>query len=206
MPYANTNPIHEAYPNRHNNNAPKYNYYYTQKKLFTKEETSKILSFFKEEHPRIYPVTQTDLTVVPTGSLFTEAFLSWNEETNFIYERFQEWTTELKLDFEWIKPPAAEFRKYKVGDYFMKHDDTPWDHGDHPKRYFTITVQLDEDYEGGEFIIDDDNVLESGTGITSLWGIAVLHQVTEITKGERNVLTCFVDQGSGKVQIEKKLI
>lgn len=206
MPYAKTNPIQVAYPGRYRNAAPKYNYYYNQKKLFSEEECKKILSFFEEEHPRAYAVTQTDLTVIPSGSLFTEDFLTWNEESNFIYERLQEWTTELQLDFKWIKPPAAEFRKYKVGDYFVKHDDNPWDHGDNPKRYFTITIQLDEDYEGGEFILDDDNVLKSGTGITSLWGIAVLHEVTKITKGERNVLTCFIDQGSGKVQLQKNLI
>lgn len=204
-PYARPNVIYETFPDRFRVPDRKYSSFYAEKILFTQEELVLIQSYFRDESHRVYPITEDNLQINPNGSSFTEHTFTWNEETNFVFQRVQDWTKELELDFKWIKPPWTEFRRYKKGDYFVKHDDTPWDHDGLPKRYFTIGIQLNDGYQGGDFVIDDLHTMEKKAGNVTLWGIEVPHEVTLITSGIRETLVMFVDVESGQVG-EKKLM
>lgn len=203
MPYAKPNNIVDKFPTRFQVPNKKYSRYYNEAKLFTSEECDIIRKYFTNESFRKFPITTKELTINPDGSSMTEDKFVWNEETNFIYKRLVEWTKQLQLDFEWIEKPFGMYRRYREGDYFVRHDDTPWDHDGLPKRIFTIGIQLKDDYEGGEFIMDDTYCANKEKGHTCIWGIEVPHEVKLITKGIRESLTFFVDVKTGKVEPSK---
>lgn len=197
MPYAKENNIAVRYPERFNVPNTKYSRYYNEKLLFTSEECELIRSYFKTESFRRFPITRADLSLDPNGSHMTEAKFEWDDINSFIYPRITDWTRELGMEFTWTTKPYGMFRRYRKGDYFVRHDDTPWDHDGLPKRFFTIGVQLNDDYEGGDFEIDDHYIVLKKQGNVSLWGIEVPHEVKLITNGIRESLTFFVDVKNG---------
>ena len=197
MPYAKENNIAVRYPERFNVPNTKYSRYYNEKLLFTSEECELIRSYFKTESFRRFPITRADLSLDPNGSHMTEAKFEWDDINSFIYPRITDWTRELGMEFTWTTKPYGMFRRYRKGDYFVRHDDTPWDHDGLPKRFFTIGVQLNDDYEGGDFEIDDHYTVLKKQGNVSLWGIEVPHEVKLITGGIRESLTFFVDVKNG---------
>lgn len=203
-PFARPNVIYDTFPDRFRTPDRRYSSYFNQKVLFSKEELDLMSSFFTTESFRNYPITRDDLTLNKNGSSFHEDSFPWNEQTLFVYERIQEWTKEMEMEFTWLKPPAGEYRRYRKGDYFVKHDDTPWDHDGLPKRWFTIGIQLNDGYQGGEFVVDDLHTMDKKAGNTTLWGIEVPHEVKLITEGVRDTLVFFVDVESGKIG-DKKL-
>ena len=199
MPYAKENNIAVRYPERFNVPNTKYSRYYNEKVLFTRQECELIRSYFTTESFRRFPITRPDLSLDPNGSHMTEAKFEWDDINSFIYPRLVDWTKELQMDFTWVKEPFGMFRRYREGDYFVRHDDTPWDHTNLPKRYFTIGIQLNDDYEGGDFEIDDHYTALKKQGNVAIWGIEVPHEVKLITKGTRESLTFFVDVKNGYI-------
>jgi len=198
-PYVNSNLLYDLDPKRFKVPNNKYSRFYAQKVIFTPDELERIQKYFNKESYRIYPVTNDDLSITPKGSSFTEDTFNWDEDTEFVYNRLKDWTKELMLDFEWKTQPWAEFRRYVEGDFFKRHYDTPWNHKGLPLRYFTVGIQLNEEYEGGDFIIDSQHVMTKAKGNVVLWGVEVPHEVTVITAGSRETLICFIDIDSGKV-------
>lgn len=199
MPYAKENNIAIKYPDRFNVPNSKYSRYYNEKVLFTPEECETIRKYFTSESFRRFPITAPDFTLNPNGSHMTEAIFLWDDDNSFIYPKLVEWTKELNMEFTWTKQPFGMFRRYREGDYFVRHDDTPWDHEGLPKRYFTIGIQLNEDYDGGDFEIDDHYTVLKKQGNVALWGIEVPHEVKLITGGIRESLTFFVDVSNGYI-------
>lgn len=198
-PYVSSNLLYDLDPKRFKVPNSAYSRFYAEKILFSSEELKHISKYFNKESYRIYPVTNDDLSIIPKGSSFTENIFTWDNETEFVYTRLKEWTKELMLEFEWKSQPWAEFRRYKKGDFFIRHYDTPWNHGGLPERYFTVGIQLNEEYEGGDFIIDSQHIMTKAKGNTVMWGVEVPHEVSLITQGIRETLICFIDVESGKV-------
>ena len=199
MPFAKENNIAVRYPERFSVPNSKYSRYYNEKLLFNSEECELIRKYFSTESFRRFPITRSDLSYNPNGSHMTEAKFRWDDINLFVYSTITEWTKELEMDFSWTSKPFGMFRRYREGDYFVRHDDTPWEHDGLPKRYFTIGIQLNEDYEGGDFEIDDHYIVQKKQGNVSLWGIEVPHEVKVITKGTRESLTFFVDVENGYI-------
>jgi PKHD-type hydroxylase len=123
--------------------------------------------------------------------------LNWNPDISWFFEKLANWINELNLGFTLVQYPHAVFRKYEVGDFFIKHmDELP-----NPiiRRYMTICIQLSNefDYEGGDVYIygnDAKELIPKTIGYTYTFGIKIPHEVTPIIKGTRKSLTIFINE------------
>lgn len=174
--------------------------------LFTKNEIESILIHLGEMNDTNYPVFM-DGNWVDIGCKMKSNKLNWNEDINWFFEKLAKWINGLKLGVELINPPHAVFRKYEIGDFFIKHMDDPInlnkhiDEGSNLKlrRYMTVCIQLSDEteYEGGNVYIYNDNnkqLVSKQIGHTYTFGIKVPHEVTPITNGNRKSLIIFVNE------------
>jgi len=178
--------------------------HYTQSVLFTKSECDEILKYCTD-------LIQTNWSVRLDGKYseigcslkYQDLYDYYNEDTKWFFERVMEWTSST-LDITWKNAPHAGFRKYEVGDYFIKHKDNVAKDGA-TERYFTISVQLTEGelYKGCDVIADDNFIFGREIGNVILWGSNIPHEITELTFGERSSLVFFSD--STHVDFKKSL-
>ena len=87
-------------------------------------------------------------------------------------------------------PDSTHMIRYKKGCFFKEHRDRG-DGLEH--RSLTLIVQLSDskDYEGADLIINKRRVSKD-IGNLILFDSGLLHEVTELTKGERNVLVSWI--------------
>ncbi len=149
---------------------------------FTKEECDKIISL-----SNIFEKHLSKEWWESNETIYFAWHLERNEMTEWIFERllkFIETNTNIKL----IKPlNLIHLQNVKTGNKFEPHVDK------HSLR--NIGVCLNDDYEGGELICYNPKlVLPKTTGnIYTFYG-SKLHEVTEVTYGERWSLIAFLSK------------
>ncbi len=127
-----------------------------------------------------------------------QSFLIPNDSnTNWIFnkiEYFFEEVTQIKFK---KSINVCQLYKYSYGDKFYKHIDL---NTFFPKRRWNLGVQLNEDYEGGEYLCwnglnEDDSVkiIPKNTGTICCYHSRQLHEIKEITKGNRWSLVIKID-------------
>ena len=77
---------------------------------------------------------------------------------------------------------GPKFSRYDVGDRYHLHTDAPW-MGD-VRTDVSCTIWLNDDYEGGELVIDGKKHKYS-PGLALLYECGVPHEVLPVTEGER---------------------
>ncbi len=99
------------------------------------------------------------------------------------------------------KNENIQFTKYEVGDYFDWHTDTSYNFDDTfekiKNRTYSIVIQLNDEYDGGDFLYEDTNtkeinVLKKQKGSIFLFNSSIKHKVDEITKGTRYSLVAWL--------------
>ena len=92
---------------------------------------------------------------------------------------------------------GCQLYKYKTGDVFPKHIDLA---KDYPNRRYNLGVNLNENYNGGEYQcwaenIEDETmqIIPKNTGTICLYHSRQLHEIKEITEGERWSLVIKID-------------
>ena len=95
-----------------------------------------------------------------------------------------------------------QFTKYEVGGHYNWHRDTNVDISKTggKTRKLSITVTLNDDYEGGELMIDSEDhywnknprKVRSGLGSVAVFPSDTYHRVTKVTKGTRYSLVVWV--------------
>tara|TARA_R100000152_G_C6724171_1_gene149685 strand:+ start:90 stop:770 length:681 start_codon:yes stop_codon:yes gene_type:complete len=113
------------------------------------------------------------------------------------------WTNErlTKLvdtsDITWVNimPLHTGFIEYNKGDFYDTHFDSPFMtfaaedpvYSQTARTDLSFTVALNDDYEGGELVIDGE-VLTLAKGDLCIYSSGLPHSVNKITKGKRNVI------------------
>lgn len=178
-----------------------------KKNYFTKKECKKIIEFhkiykdygFKYEW---YKNTYDENNRIKIKNLSSfQAYLIPNAPfTKWMYDKisaFFEDSTGIKL----IKPILhCQLYKYDINDVFPKHIDlTP----KFPNRRWNMGVNLNENYEGGEYYcwnnMEEDNsctIIPKYTGTTCVYHSRQLHEIKKITKGERWSLVIKIESDS----------
>jgi hypothetical protein len=171
--------------------------------LFTIEECNEIIKYISNLQDTVYTV-RIDNIFTEIGCSLKSQDLEFNQDTKWIFDRVQTHISKF-FDWNWTNPPHAIFRNYKDGDFFVKHKDNV-DSRVADKRYLTVSIQLTDDgqYIGGDVIVNETQKLSRKIGTTFLWGTNVPHEVTPITKGERNSLILFVSEKH--IEIKKSLL
>jgi len=105
--------------------------------------------------------------------------------------------------FEWQLQNQVQFTKYGVGDHYNWHKDTeiPETH-DGKVRKLSITVTLNDDYEGGKLFIDTNHTYGKKdpkhiSKVDSAGSICVFpsdtwHKISKVTKGTRYSLVVWL--------------
>lgn len=99
------------------------------------------------------------------------------------------------FDVDWT--PAVQFGEYTEGSFYNWHHDINWGSNSMYDRKLSIIIQLSDenDYEGGDFQFKN---IETPAGIRNQGSILVfpsynVHRVTEVTKGKRLSLVCWME-------------
>ena len=170
--------------------------------LFTREEVNSILSYMNDAESVISKQMIKHNGVLYKNGDFLRKKLNFTDENMWIFEKIKKWTSELNMELIWKSTPFSAFRKYRKGDFFVKHIDNLNDKLDYSgggHKILTISIQLsDEDeYEGGDFLVwnnDKKIIVDKKIGNTIMYSANVPHEVKEITKGVRiSLIVCPKD-------------
>jgi hypothetical protein len=173
-----------------------------QEKIFTKEECDKIISYqnvyldllFRSKEPSIDLENRRieQVGIVLKGKKLGKFFNVWDivndAESEWMFERLFNWFSKVsKIECNPdVKPYGCSLHKYSKGDSFTKHIDL---NPNFPDRRWNLGIQLNEEYEGGEYICYDDNnneiVLNKEVGTVVAYNSTTLHEIKEIRSGER---------------------
>ena len=165
-------------------------------KIFTKEECEKIINFSQNTTEDInfdfsnYPNGKYEKNRIVFGDVASHNvyIIDNNENTEWMFNKLINWFSEksgVKFNKE-IKHQSCTLHNYIIGDNFSKHIDLS--KGFEERRY-NLGIQLNEEYDGGEYICYDKNgdsiVLPKETGTALFYHCRVPHEIKEITKGNR---------------------
>ena len=82
--------------------------------------------------------------------------------------------------------PRCTLHRYTIGDHFAKHIDLA---KGYEERRYNLGIQLNDEYDGGEYVTWDDSgneiLISKETGTALAYHCRVEHEIKEITKGER---------------------
>ena len=99
------------------------------------------------------------------------------------------------FDVDWF--PAIQFGEYSVGSFYNWHYDVNWESDSMYDRKLSIVIQLtdENEYEGGDFEFLE---IQNPVGFRKQGSVLVFpsyntHRVTEVTKGIRNSLVCWME-------------
>jgi PKHD-type hydroxylase len=166
--------------------------------IFTKEEINSILSYMDSEKDIRFKIKYNGV-FYENGSKGTSKRLDFTNENEWIFEKIKKWTSDLNVGLIWKSTPYATFRRYREGDFFIKHtDDLNSDSivKNRGVRVLTIGVQLSDidDYEGGDFLVwnkEEEISVGKTIGNTIMYSTNIPHEVKKITKGMRTSLILF---------------
>lgn len=165
-----------------------------QAKLFTEQECKTII-----EYSKLY----NNFIVTPLSSLrensrnvyfstedkaWTKSYNVWDipvhSNTGWMYNRVYDWFSKESGLSLTRQIDAHKLHQYRTGDKFDKHTDNIG----MPDRIWNLGIQLNNEYKGGDYIVH----LESNTiflskeiGNVVAYTSDVVHEITEITEGER---------------------
>jgi Rps23 Pro-64 3,4-dihydroxylase Tpa1-like proline 4-hydroxylase len=128
------------------------------------------------------------------------AFYPYYKTFPFLYEKInQVLSNEFNVkgfDLNY-KDSEFQFTKYTVGDYFNWHKDINGDVITRIDRYYSMVIQLNDDYEDGDLEIKLTNhgnslIVEKGIGNLIVFLSDMDHRVTNVTKGNRYTLVNWI--------------
>ena len=167
-----------------------------QKVLFTKEECNLILEQYINK-----PINQTENN---NNAKYSAKNMTYENDA-WILDKFIEWIqTELNINVNWNGGSIKEFylQSYQLGDRFKKH------HDNKHNRVYAAGLLLNDDYLGGDFIVDNDKntpiTFNKIIGNCYLFESYLTHEVTEITEGNRNVVLIFLE--SSQLLFKRKIL
>lgn len=166
--------------------------------IFTKEEINSILSYIDDEEDIRFAIKYNGV-LYKNGAKGTSKRLDFTNENEWVFEKIKKWTDSLDMGLIWKSAPYATFRRYREGDFFIKHTDDLNSDSVAKKRgvrVLTIGIQLSDinEYDGGDFLIwnkDEEISVNKKIGNAIMYSTNVPHEVKKITKGMRTSLILF---------------
>jgi hypothetical protein len=109
-------------------------------------------------------------------------------ETEWMFSKLLEWFSDvngIKINYD-NKVELCTLHQYGIGDAFSRHKDLM--KGFDSRRY-NLGIQLNDSYEGGEYMCWDDTnnevLISKQTGTALSYHCRISHEIREITNGER---------------------
>ena len=169
-----------------------------QQILFSEEECNQIRSYVKLQPLEIrdYFGSSDNFNFTDGNKLVsTKTDTSYNvfvikniSETEWMFNRLLEWFSDvngIKIDYS-NKVELCTLHRYGVGDKFSKHMDL---FKGFEERRYNLGIQLNDSYEGGEYVCWDDNdneiLISKQIGTAISYHCRIWHEIKEIKSGER---------------------
>jgi hypothetical protein len=140
------------------------------KKLFTKNECDDLISFAEgqNEWEKITDFSSYQIFTFQPGNHVSDRIINYGRE---------------KLGLSILSVNLAVL-KYEVGDHFPRHIDRTQEKEFNKDFLYNINVKLNDDYEGGEFFLND-KLFVADVGDVYHYKSTEFHEVKLVTKGLR---------------------
>jgi len=151
---------------------------------FNEEEIVDIFNYVKQ-----LPATESNSLYNPITRDYKFRTLRISTDTKWVFDRM--YKAFYSLTGIEVKKPVSEIyiHNYTTGSYFLKHTDVP-------TKIWNIGASLNDDYEGGDFIVYNPyTVLPRERGSIYCFESQKEHEVLPITSGERWSMILFLEQG-----------
>ena len=163
-----------------------------QKVLFTKDECKTIINLNKSKNQ----------SWEHNDRLYESLLIQYNSETMWLFDRlksFFEEITEIKMT---NLKKDIHYHIFKTSSYFGLHSD------DLENRMYSVGVLLNDNFEGGDFILYDKDglTLNKTIGNTYIFDVSIKHEVTKIMDGERYSIIWFIKNDNIKIEKWQKKI
>jgi len=188
-----------------------------KKKLLTDEECDFLINTFEEHKQKIYLENCPNaFTGIDQHSSFLAQTLKENSEAcELVHKKvkemvgyFQENVASFKMFHVLIKDAIMYPHKYRLLKYEVGSEIHP--HTDHdPGTYGSCTINLNDNYEGGEFgFWGNKKKIKLKKGQALIWPADYywVHQVNKITKGKRYSTNCFLRNHPGEYNEKYKYV
>jgi hypothetical protein len=159
-----------------------------QKVIFSREECNTVIDYFKKE---------SELWS-SSDRKYQSAIIDFTVETEWLFTRLKQFfETEVEIGITNLKN-YIHLHRYEKGEWFGKHRDT------RESRMYAVGVCLNDEYEGGDFILYDKEacLLEKRAGNTYVFDVSTEHEITPIVEGERYSLIWFLENNNLKIKIK----
>ncbi len=102
------------------------------------------------------------------------------------------------------RPNYLFLHSYNVGDYFELHNDMI--ERDYKHREYVLGFHINDDYEGGEYILYNPNsIIEKTAGVPYYFKADRPHEIKKITKGNRKSALIFI-HSEDLIKVERSII
>ena len=169
-----------------------------QQPLFNEEECDLIKSYVKLQPTGLTEYFNTSdsfnfidgnkLVATKTNTSYRVFVIKNTLETEWMFNKLLEWfsdVNDIKINYD-NKVELCTLHQYGVGDAFSRHKDLA--KGFDSRRY-NLGIQLNDSYEGGEYMCWDDTnnevLISKQTGTALSYHCRISHEIREITNGER---------------------
>jgi hypothetical protein len=163
---------------------------------FTKEECNNIIDLCLELEGTDRDVNSKNIERPRENISYTYYNIYKNEKVEWIFNRITDYLIYEK-NIEVVKPfDVIHLHKYLTGNKFERHSDIYY-----PNQVLNVGVCLNDDYEGGEFILyNPTQSIPKKQGLIYSFKNTTEHEVTEITKGIRYSLILFLFKDNIRVK------
>lgn len=172
-----------------------------QEKIFTKQECDTIIGYSKiyNANPKLrsseqfidYKNNRIDSVVIKGGEKIGKSFYVYDimkdPNTEWLFDKLFGWfetVSNIKLIKD-VKKTNISLLKYEKGDFFSKHTDI---YKNFEWRRYTLNIQLDNQYEGGDYIVyynNEEIILNKEQGTAIAYWSDYEHEIKEIKNGTR---------------------
>ena len=176
--------------------------YTIEPNFLTKEECNEILNFSLNElilEPSGIINTYMDGNINTNIRKSNQVFFPYYTKFPFLLEKMSKLLNKhifikgFNLDFEHSQ---FQFTEYHTGDYFNWHTDADGEKVKDYDRYFSVIIQLNDEYDEGDLQIKDNKnetlTVEKGGGNLILFLSNIEHRVVPIKSGIRYTLVNWV--------------
>ena len=172
----------------------KQNYYKMihQKVLFSKDECKTIINLNKNNSQ----------SWGHNNRLYDSLLIQYRTDTHWVFDRlksFFEDVTQIQIP---NLNKDIHYHIFKKDNYFGLHSD------DLANRMYSVGVLLNDNFDGGDFILyDKDNLtLNKTIGNTYIFDVSIKHEITKIMNGERYSMIWFITNDNIKIEKWQKAI
>jgi Rps23 Pro-64 3,4-dihydroxylase Tpa1-like proline 4-hydroxylase len=173
--------------------------------LFNTGEVTKILSYVEQWQNTNIEV-RLGSSYSKKGGVMKSFKIIWNKDNQWIQDKIVDWVNSIPGVVIIDKNSTIEctFRRYEVGDFFIKHDDHVYS-GD--KRIYTVGIQLSdlENFSGGDlkfYLPDKEYTMPYNKGKAYIFDSGIPHSVEVVTRGIRETLMLFIGESNIKRDVK----